>query len=171
MDWESLFYDLLRAEDEREVTEILRRAGLLDEAHWPPLGGMENNFSIVGNQQTDPTAALVEKVINGIDGELMLEAFRHGVAPEGSDAPNGMSQAVERFLNVRDGRLENLTSKERTALARRVQLVAVGSKEEPCYLIIDDGEGQTPRSFPNTFLSLGRSNKMNRPGKSGGSKL
>ncbi len=163
MDRESLFYALLRAEDERDVTEILRQAGLLDEAHWLPLGVMENNFSIVGNQQTDPTAALVEKVINGIDAELMLEAFRHAIDPEGPDAPIGMSQAVERFLNIKDGRLENLTSTERTALARRVQLVAVGSKEEPCYLIVDQGEGQTPRSFPDTFLSLGRSNKIRIP--------
>jgi len=161
---ESLFYRLLRAEDEGSVTDILRQAGLLDdEAQWLPLGGMENNFGIVGNQQTDATAALAEKIINSIDAVLLLEAFKRGVDPEGSQAPGSMGEAVEQFLGIRGGRLENLTASERTSLAERIQLVAVGSKEDPCYLVVDQGEGQTPQSFSDTFLSLSRSNKIKIP--------
>ncbi len=163
MNWEQIFYGLLRAEDENEVTQLLESSGLLEENLWQPLGGMENNFGIVGNQQTDATAALAEKVINGIDAVLMLEAFKRGIDPEGGEAPRSMSEAVEAFLGIRDGWLENITPSERTALASRIQLVAVGSKAQPCYLIVDEGEGQTPRSFPDTFLSLSRSNKIRIP--------
>ena len=41
--------------------------------------------------------------------------------------------------------------------------MAVGSKSAPSYLIVDDGEGQTPQSFPDTFMSLAKSNKMRIP--------
>lgn len=163
MNSERIFYDLLKAEDEQEVRQLLENAGLLSDDLWRPLGGMENNFCIVGNQQTDATAALTEKVINGIDAVLMLEAFKRGIDPQGPDAPSRMSEAVERFLGIRDGWLENITPTERTTLASRIQLIAVGSRAEPCYLIVDQGEGQTPRSFPDTFLSLGGSNKIRIP--------
>ena len=58
------------------------------------------------------------------------------------------------------GELQNIGSRERTELASRVQLIAVGSKETPNYLIIDKGEGQAPHDFPETFLSIAKSNKL-----------
>lgn len=160
-----LFENLRRAETEGEVHDLLRRAGhgLDNEPVWRPLGDMENNFSTVGNQQTEATAALVEKIINGIDAALMAECFRAGIDPEGPDAPKTMAEGVERFFGVRDGLLGNLDPKRQTELAKKLHLVAVGEKTSPCYLIIDSGEGQTPDAFPDTFLSLKRSNKMRIP--------
>lgn len=163
MNWQGIFDELVQAETEELVTAILEKAGLMDDPSWRSLGGMENNFSIVGNQQADPTAAMVEKIINAIDAVLMEEAFRHRIDPEGPDAPTTMAQAVARFLEIRDGRLENITPTERTRLADRIQLIAVGTKERPCYLLVDRGEGQTPAMFEETFLSLSRSNKMRIP--------
>jgi hypothetical protein len=161
-----LFDRLLRAEDESEVDQILRRAGygLDNEQAWRPLGDMENNFSTVGNQQTEATAALVEKLINGIDAVLMAQCFKAGLNPEDPDkAPRTMIGAVERFFSVKDGLLANLDSGSRTRLAQNIHMVAVGDKSSPCYLIIDRGEGQTPDAFPETFLSLNRSNKLRIP--------
>lgn len=163
MNWEPVFYELVTAEQEDEVTRILAERDLDADTMWRSLGDMENNFSIVANQQADPTGALVEKVTNAIDAVLMAEAFKHNIDPEGKQAPVSMSAAVEQFLGIRDGRLENITPTERTKLADRIQLIAVGSKDEPSYLIADCGEGQTPATFPATFLSLGRSNKMRIP--------
>jgi hypothetical protein len=165
MDDFTLFTRLLHAEDESEVDAILKRAdyGLDNEDVWRALGDMENNFSTVGNQQTEATAALVEKIINAIDAILMVECFRAGIDPESTDAPPTMSAAVERFLRIRDGMLANLDPKRRTELAKRIHVAAVGEKNDPCYLIIDSGEGQTPEAFPDTFLSLNRSNKLRIP--------
>jgi hypothetical protein len=165
MDDATLFEKLLHAEDEATVDEVLKRAGygLDNEGAWRALGDMENNFSTVGNQQTEATAALVEKVINGIDAVLMAECFRGKINPEGPEAPATMSAAVERFFKVREGLLANLDAKRQTELANNIHLVAVGEKSAPCYLIVDRGEGQTPDAFPNTFLSLNRSNKLRIP--------
>ena len=160
-----LFDALVHAEHEDEVDRILERAGFSfrNEGAWRPLGGEENNFSTVGNQQTEATAALVEKVINGIDAVLMAECFRRGIDPEGPKAPVSMSAAVEQFIDVKDGRLDNLAASEQTLLADRIHLVAVGDKLSPCYLVVDRGEGQSPAAFPETFLSLNKSNKMRIP--------
>ena len=164
---ERLFYQLLEAEDEIEVDAILSDHGYLvdDDSLWAPLGGFENNFSTVGNQQADATGALVDKLINGIDAVLMAECFAQGVSPDSTEAPQSMAEAVERFFGVREGRLDGIDARERTALAEKVELrlVAVGPKKSPSYLLIDKGEGQTPAMFPETFLSLNRSNKLRIP--------
>jgi hypothetical protein len=163
--FDDLFYKLLKAEDEVQVEHILDAAGysLDQEDAWRPLGDFENNFATVANQQTEATAAMVEKIINAIDGVLMSECHRRGIDPEGAKAPRTMQEAVEMFFGVREGRLDNLSAEEQTALADAIQVVAVGEKSSPCYLIIDQGEGQSPASFPDTFLSLKRSNKIRIP--------
>jgi hypothetical protein len=43
---------------------------------------------------------------------------------------------------------------------RRGILIALGTKDQPSYAILDDGEGQQPDRFPATFLSLLRDNKV-----------
>jgi hypothetical protein len=165
MNYAILFDQLKYAEDEDGVESILRDAGFLtdDPAIWIPLGGIENNFAAIGNQQSDPTGAYVEKIINAIDAMLMAGSFAYGIDPESAQAPQSMTEAVDRFFGVKDGRLSNLTAREQQALADNIHVVAVGSKKEPSYLIIDRGEGQTPAKFPDTFLSLMRSNKIRIP--------
>ena len=163
MDNYTLFEQLLHAETEDAVDSVLSRAGYLqDEKAWCPLS-FENNFAAIGNQQSDPSGAFVEKVINGIDAMLMAECYARGIEPQGPEAPHTMSAAVEQFFGVRDGRLDNLSPSEQTQLADNIHVVVVGGKENPNYLIIDRGEGQTPARFPDTFVSLYRSNKIRIP--------
>ncbi len=167
MEPEDLFYKLLRAEHEADVDAILLEQGYSDddESIWSPFGGVENNFSTVGNQQADATGALVDKLINSIDAILMAQCFSNNVSPESTQAPQSMGEAVERFFGVREGRQDSIDARQRTALAEEfdLRLVAVGDKESPCYLLTDRGEGQTPAMFPKTFLSLNESNKMRIP--------
>ncbi|HHT9134923.1 MAG TPA: hypothetical protein ACFYD2_08465 [Candidatus Avalokitesvara rifleensis] len=155
---------LLRAESEEEVIEVLQKQGFWDDRRvWKPYGNIPNNRGIVGNQQSSPVAALVEKIVNSIDAVLTAECYRNGIDPTGHQAPKMMQSAVEKFLHVPGGRIQNLDGKARTPFAERIQLIACGTKEHPCYLIIDDGEGQTPDQFPNTFLSLLGENKTRIP--------
>ena len=155
---------LLRAETEEEVTDVLKKHGYWDDRSvWKPYGDMPNNRSIVGNQQSSPVAALVEKLVNSIDAILMAECFRRGIDPKSSKAPKSMREAAELFFGIKEGRVQNLDQPERRKLAEKIQLVAVGTKETPAYIIVDDGEGQTPEEFENTFLSLARENKTKIP--------
>lgn len=163
MDFRKICNDLIRADHEDEVLGILAHYGLDDDRHWLPLGGIENNLSIAGNQQSSAAAAVVEKLVNSIDSLLLLECLRRGIDPESLAAPQTMTAASTLFFNVPDGNIARLRPPQRAALAEHVQLVATGSKTQPSYTIIDVGEGQRPADFPHTFCSLVRSNKLRTP--------
>ena len=155
---------LLKSEMEEEVVAILKEYGYWDDRTvWKPYGDIQNNRSIVSNQQSSAVAALVEKLVNSIDAVLTAECFRRGIDPKSSNAPQSMREATQQFFDVRDGRIQSLDSSERTRLAQRIHLVACGTKEKPAYMIVDDGEGQSPDEFPDTFLSLVRENKTRIP--------
>lgn len=159
-----LCYDLLAAEDEGGAIMILRRAGVWDDpGTWRFFGGQENNFSTIGNQQANAEAALVEKLVNSIDAVLTLECRRAGIDPEGDQAPRSIRDAVAQFFGIRDGRISELTASELTKHAARIALIASGTKRRPNLTVVDSGEGQAPDDFPQTFLSLGRSNKLKIP--------
>ena len=155
---------LLYAETEDEVVEILTKARLWNNASlWQDYGGTDMNRSIVGNQQSEPVAALVEKLVNSLDALLTAECLVRGMDPRRSDAPQTMQEAVKVFFGVPEGRIPNLTAGQRTELGRHIQLVSTGSKGSPNFVIVDQGEGQHPDDFPQTFLSLLRKNKTGIP--------
>lgn len=155
---------LMNAETETEVIDILDAQGFWNNRSvWKPYGDIANNRSIVGNQQSSPVAALVEKLVNSIDAVLTAECWRRGIDPTSSSAPQTMRAAIEQFLNVKHGQIQTLDAAARTRLAERIQLIACGTKENPAYCVVDDGEGQSPDQFPNTFLSLIRENKTRIP--------
>jgi hypothetical protein len=155
---------LIKAEIEDEVVTILKEFRYWeDRSSWIAYGNVQNNRSIVGNQQNSAIAALVEKIVNSIDAVLTCECYRANIEPTCSAAPLTMKQAVERFFRIREGYIQNLDAAERTRLAEKIRTVACGTKENPAYVVIDDGEGQSPDQFPNTFLSLLRENKTRIP--------
>ncbi|MGD0080184.1 MAG: hypothetical protein ABSB80_06000 [Methanoregula sp.] len=156
---------LVKAETENEVISILKKARYWDDPdNWKNIGQNENNFSVIGNQQSKPEAALVEKLVNSIDAVLMAEAEIRKINPEGPDSPQSIPEAVELFFKVPNGKLTKISPLTRTELANKIALVATGTRKNPCYAIIDSGEGQTPNKMPNTFLSIfEKSNKMRIP--------
>ncbi|HEV2293562.1 MAG TPA: hypothetical protein VGR35_06880 [Tepidisphaeraceae bacterium] len=155
--------ELLNADHEDHVAAILSHYGLDDDVLWSPLGGIENNLSIVGNQQSSPTTALVEKVINSIDSLFLLQCRIRGIDPESAAAPQDMFRAAEMFFGMKGGDIAPLKPAERGKLAEHVQLTATGGRRDPCYTIVDSGEGQCPQDFGSTFCSLVRSNKLRIP--------
>lgn len=156
---------LLEAETEADVHEYLAQAGMLDDSHWQPYGGVQNNSGTFFNQQASPRGALVEKIVNSIDAVLMAKAFEHADLPNGSP-PDSMFKAADRYFDIRDGRLSEVPAGERRSIAREtVQVVLSGNRSpgRPTITIADQGEGQNPESFPDTFLSLSATNKMRIP--------
>lgn len=84
----SLCQNLVEADSEQEVIQIITEAGLWNNnGNWEFYGENENNFSVVGNQQSLPESALVEKIINSVDAVLMRECLRRKIAPESREAP------------------------------------------------------------------------------------
>lgn len=162
--WERLCLQLLYAEEENKIKTILSGAGFWDDLSlWKDYGDMDMNRSIVGNQQSSPVAALVEKLINSLDAVLTSECLKNNIDPRDAAAPQTMQDAVKDFFRVHEGRIQNLTPGARTELGKRIQLVATGSKKLPNFLVIDEGEGQLPQDFQDTFLSLLRRNKTGIP--------
>lgn len=160
----SLCLSLANADSEQEVVSILRKAGYWgNPKNWEFYGGIENNFSVIGNQQSLPESAIVEKVINSVDAMLTRECLRRGIDPEGYEAPSNITKALQEFFGISRGSLWNVSAPSRKRLAENICFVATGKKNKPCYSIIDMGEGQTPLKMPDTFLSLSKSNKLRIP--------
>ncbi|MGD8305321.1 MAG: hypothetical protein PVF17_01585 [Ignavibacteria bacterium] len=164
MDNKTLCVKLAYANTEKEVVDILIKAGYWDDnKSWTYYGGRENNFSTIGNQQSKPDQALVEKLINSIDTSFLAECYKLNIDPESKEAPQSISDGMMRFFNIENGKLANLNALERTKLSENICLVSTGNKTSPSYSIIDKGEGQFAEEMKNTLLSLDRSNKLRIP--------
>ncbi len=164
MKTKELCIKLAKAENEKDVISILKEVNYWDnESLWRNFGDNENNYSTIGNQSANADAALVEKLINSVDAMLMGAALKNGENPESNTAPTSMPKAVDKYFNVKDGRLTYLDARERSRLAENIYLVATGGKTNPCYSIIDKGEGISPLDLPNTILSISKSNKLRVP--------
>jgi len=165
---------LLKSDSEEEVISILKEAGYWDDpSAWRYYGDNENNYSTIGNQQSHPDAALVEKVINAVDARLMNECMIRSINPESKDAPKTIREAISFFFEDNPnpksevaGNISEWTTSKRTEVSRGITLSATGFRPrqgKPCFSIADMGEGQTPNLIPVTFLSLHRSNKLRIP--------
>jgi len=124
--------------------------------NWRPYGQNESNYGVVENQQASPIPALVEKLINAIDAILMRRCLEEGIDPRSADAPKTIEAAVQRFF---PGAPKWSTPSTRRRQAESIQIIADGPKGDTSLVIYDDGEGQHPRDFDKTFLSLLRGNK------------
>ena len=144
-----LLNKLLAAESEDAVVSVLNSSSLLtDQNRWRYLGNMVNNQSIVQAQQSSATAALVEKITNGLDAILLKYCKAEGIDPRSANAPENMSDAVDRYFGEIDDKDIRKVAEE------NLILYATGSKARPCLSLYDAGEGQLAENFPKTFCSL-----------------
>ena len=171
MNLETLCLKIAKTEDGDEVKKILEDYSLWDNSDcWRAVGSKEeddknlNNFSIIGSQQSNPANALVEKLVNCGDSALILRCQEEGISLEGKDTPDDIKIAMEKLLDVKDGRWINSVDKEKRELAEKYcNLVATGEsgrKANPTFTIIDNCEGQSPNEFQKTFMSLTQKNKV-----------
>lgn len=171
MNEQDLCLALLKCDAEDDVIQLLSDEGYwTDKDSWRSFGDLENNWSTIGNQQSSPHAALVEKLVNAVDATLMGQSYALGIDPVGNNAPRSMRAAVAQFFdgttieaNPSAGLIRNWPSSKRTQVAQSITLVATGTKSKPCFTIADAGEGQTPDDMPETLLSLTRTNKLRIP--------
>ena len=157
MNMKQLFEKLFFAKTEQEVDKIINTyPNIFQQENWDPLGGSENNFGVIENQQSAPIAALIEKITNSIDAVLMKKCMEAGIDPKSTQAPKSMDKARTAFFpNHRDWDMPSF----RNLQAESIQILADGPKRNTSLIIYDDGEGQHPEKFEDTFLSLLRGNK------------
>lgn len=170
---EALALALMKADSEEEVVALLQAAGYWEDSDlWRYLGDTENNFGSIGNQQSEAVAALIEKLINGVDARLLNACLERDIDPTSPEAPQSIRRAVADFFEDHPGPLpadfgsiaiwpDAMATRE----ADQLTLTATGFGPKagsglPCLSIADSGEGQTPDDFPSTFLSLQKSNKL-----------
>jgi hypothetical protein len=153
----SLFSKLYKAQTETEVEElIINNSSLSIMDNWKPIGNNNSNYGIIENQQSNPIAALVEKVTNSMDALLTKKCLEADIIPESDDAPKSMEDAIHRFFP--DNKQWDLPT-WRKKQAEEIQVIADGPSRNTSVIIYDNGEGQHPEDFENTFLSLVRGNK------------
>ena len=162
-----LCMDLLHADTEDLVIRLLTEHGYWDNPDvWRPFGGKDDNFSTIGNQSSSAEGALVEKIVNSVDAVLMGECWSAGIQPNSPDAPQSIPEAVAQFFHGERSRAESLghianwSQQQRRDVSNRITLAATGSRGNPSFTIVDNGEGQTPESMPDTLLSLDKQNKV-----------
>ena len=168
-----LAIDLLHADKEEQVVALLKTAALWDNASaWRLYGDTETNFSTIGNQQSRPEAALVEKVVNCVDARLMAECMKRGIDPTSTSAPQSITDAVAMFFEhgVKTpglgGHLKDWSQDKQREQARNITIAVTGAKAKSgnaSITIADTGEGQSPQRVPETFLSIDRQNKLRIP--------
>ncbi len=168
----ALSLSLLSADDEDSVITILREHGYWDDPKvWRLYGDRDGNYATIGNQQSRPEAALVEKIVNSVDARLLNECLVRGIDPESPAAPASVRDAVAAFIEGKTnkvesgGRLQEWTRKLIQEQDQLITLAVTGAKPpgSPCITLVDRGEGQTPSRLHETFLSIDRANKLRIP--------
>ncbi len=160
----NLAIKLATAEKEEEVINLLKDLGYWDNyCYWRSFGDNDNNFSTIGNQQSKPDAALVEKFINSVDAILMKECLVRGIDMTGPEAPQSMAAALKDFFNIQEGQISFIDSADRNKMAENIIVAATGNKFHMNLTLVDRGEGQTPKNMPETILSVSRNNKLRVP--------
>jgi len=160
-----LFSKIFKAKDEEELSILFNEyQEIFNDDNWKPLGDNKSNYGVVKNQQSNPIAALIEKVTNSIDALLTKQCFEFGIDPKSKEAPQSMDEAIERFYPNNNWDLREFRRKQ----GEEIQIIADGKgprnqrNQYPTSVIVyDNGEGQHPKDFENTFLSLLRGNKNN----------
>lgn len=157
---QKLFQLLFTAGTEQEIEILVKQnPEIFKNDNWYPLGQNSSNYSIVKNQQANPIAALIEKLTNSIDAILTKKCFEAGMEPKSKEAPRSIQQAVEKFFEGEHTTwdLDSFRRKQ----AKDIQIIADGAPRNTSVIVYDNGEGQNPDSFEDTFLSLISGNKKN----------
>ena len=172
MNSKDVCFRLLRAESEREIDVIVESEPVLSDAsNWYPIDGRDTNFNVVTNQASTGSKALTELCTNMVDAVLMKHARMRGIQHTGKDAPQSVIAGVRDLVRLRGARSGILSQvddpKYLQEFAEKNLVIGVtgGTRREEslCFTFVDNGEGQHPDDFEETFLSLSKGNKSDIP--------
>ena len=151
---------LIKATTQEEVTDLIQSHPFFKNCKWVPYGNQENNAGTIKAQSPDPVGALVEKITNGIDALLVRMCWDNKIDPTSSSAPQSQNDAMRKFFGDKVANFDLSDKEVREIALKTVRIIAEGTPEKPTISVFDFGEGQHPKDFPKTFLSIGGSNKI-----------
>ena len=163
---------IMQAETEAKVSETIASvAELADSKNWHPIDERVTNFNVVTNQASTGSKALTELCTNMVDAVLMKHAHEKGVSLTGVDAPKSVIEGVRDLVQLPGARsgilaeVDSLRYLQEFAEKNLVIGVTGGRRrtDSLCFTFVDNGEGQHPNDFANTFLSLSKGNKSDIP--------
>jgi hypothetical protein len=140
--------------------------------HWYPVGGERGNAGRI-KLAGSPINPIGERTINGM--EALIEMMRQLELKSGpATPPTTPREAVKRYfelppLEAVPGWRQPIRGQKPKDYARtiaskiRIKLVHEGRPAEYTVMIEDDGIGQTPDKMHSTLLSLGESDKADKP--------
>ena len=143
-----------------DVREIIKQAQAeIAGMKWRALGDRENNAGTV-QIASSAAAALIERITNGMDGQIELLGMLNP-----SDSPASPRQAARQWFGVPVGGIADMDDSQRRKLAEgmSVTMEDSGARDRPTVVVTDSGVGQHPLDAPITLLSLNGSNKIGSP--------
>lgn len=140
--------------------------------HWVPVGlerGNGGRIKLAG----EPINPIAERTVNGMESLIELARLSEVLENPTSVMPANPRQAVLRYFGLPClDAIERMDDNERKAMTERVDQVrsrlTIHLKHEPkskqfAVTIRDHGMGQAPARMHETLLSLGRSDKADKP--------
>ena len=124
-----LCLSLAKSEDGNDVIKLLKEKKLWNEENWKELGGSSeiNTHSVVGNQQSNPANALLEKLVNCGDSTLMLKVKENNLLVSDDSYPQNVKEAMVNLFKVDDGNWINIGASQITKIAEEFcGIVATG---------------------------------------------
>lgn len=125
-----------------------------------PVGGRENNLGII-QIGSDPGKGLVERLTNAMDAVLEHEHSKHNGVPKCTSP----QEAATSWLDVPAKGLYLLSAAARWNLAQAIR-ITIEESDDPIHrnvTIEDNGIGIPIEKIESTILSLGESNKLQKP--------
>jgi hypothetical protein len=140
--------------------------------HWIPVGGDRGNGGRI-KLAGEPMNPLAERLVNGMESLIELERIKELKGNPAAAMPNNPRDAVLRYFGFpkMDG-IERLDDEERKAkrelvdtARKKLSLTLEHDKKLKQFSVTirDHGMGQVPAMMHKTLLSLGRSDKADKP--------
>jgi hypothetical protein len=186
IDATALLKSLVSCHAKRDVEEFLKKLPIADEQgyhfnaddpeetwtegklHWYPIGGKRGNAGQIALAKR-PINPLAERLVNGMEAIIEMRRQQELKASPLALPPASPREAVKRYFNLPP--LDELPDASKQVrddareLARKLRLNLHWSKQarEFAITIRDHGIGQAPGRIHRTLLSLGASDKGDKP--------
>jgi hypothetical protein len=183
---EAFLRDVTQAGTSQAIEALLQRLPIADEQayqfneknpadgwkegylHWVPIGFRRGNAGQISLAKK-PIAPLAERLVNGMEAIIELARQRELLEYPDAPVPSSPREAVQRYFKLPP--LEQLPAATKQVrddarnLARRLTLQLKWDRKakEFAVFIRDRGIGQAPTKIHQTLLSLGASDKGDKP--------